>query len=81
MENESFRIDDIYVPIKRRKELDQKKVDEIVENMLEEHQVNPIWVRRDGKRLVLVQGLHRLEAARALGETTIMCLLVQARKH
>ncbi len=31
----------------------------------------PIQVRHDGKRHILVEGLHRLEAAKWLGETTI----------
>jgi hypothetical protein len=30
---------------------------------------------------VLVEGLHRLEACKALGETTIAGYLVQAAKH
>ena len=30
---------------------------------------------------VLVEGLHRLEAAKALGEETIVAFLVDARKH
>jgi hypothetical protein len=30
---------------------------------------------------VLVEGLHRLEACKALGETTISGYLVQAAKH
>jgi hypothetical protein len=38
-------------------------------------------VRADGARFVLIEGLHRLEAARALGETTIFGFLVDARKH
>jgi hypothetical protein len=29
---------------------------------------------------VLVEGLHHLEAAKALGEKTIVCFLVEARK-
>ena len=37
-------------------------------------------VRRDGERFVLVEGLHRLEACKALGETKILALLVQARR-
>jgi ParB-like chromosome segregation protein Spo0J len=41
----------------------------------------PILVRADGDRFVLVEGLHRLEACRALGEATIFGYLVQARKH
>ncbi|WP_456686388.1 chromosome partitioning protein ParB, partial [Bradyrhizobium sp. P5_C11_2] len=38
----------------------------------------PISVRLDGDRLVLVEGLHRLEACKALGETTIIGVLVPA---
>ena len=35
---------------------------------------------RDGaERFVLVEGLHRLEALKALGETTVTGFLVQAR--
>ena len=41
----------------------------------------PILVRADGARFVLVEGLHRLEAAKALGEETIAAFLVDARKH
>jgi sulfiredoxin len=37
-------------------------------------------VRPDKNRYVLVSGLHRMEACRALGETTIVANLVQARK-
>jgi len=38
-------------------------------------------VRQDGDRFVLVEGLHRLEACKALGEETILGFLVDARKH
>jgi hypothetical protein len=38
-------------------------------------------VRQDGNRFVLVEGLHRLEACRALGEAKIVGYLVDARKH
>ena len=38
-------------------------------------------VRVDGARFVLVEGLHRLEAAKALGEKTIIGFRVDARKH
>ena len=44
------------------------------------HRRGPM-VRRDGERFVLVEGLHRLEACKALGEETIIGYLVQARKH
>jgi sulfiredoxin len=56
-------------------------VDEIAASMLDEGQRTPILVRADGARFVLVEGLHRLEAAKALGEKTIVGFLVSARKH
>jgi sulfiredoxin len=49
--------------------------------MLDKGQQAPILVRADGARFVLVEGLHRLEAAKALGEKTIFCFLVNARRH
>ena len=49
--------------------------------MLTEGQQTPILVREDGARFVLVEGLHRLEAAKALGEATIVGYRVDARKH
>ncbi len=81
MENKTFRIDEIYVPVKRRKTLNMKVVDEIAESMLEKGQSTPILVRRDGGRFVLVEGLHRLEACKALGEETVVGMIVQARLH
>jgi sulfiredoxin len=80
MEDQTFRIDDIYVPVKRRQTLDPATVEAIAESMLEEGQKMPILVRRDGDRLVLVEGLQRLEACRSLGEETIIGMLVQARR-
>ena len=78
---ESFAIADIYVPTKRRTTLRPDVVQKIATSMLEVGQETPILVRRDGQRFVLVEGLHRLEACKALGETTIIGYLVQARKH
>jgi ParB-like chromosome segregation protein Spo0J len=49
--------------------------------MMEKGQQAPILVRPDGHRFVLVEGLHRLEACKALGETTVPAYLVQARQH
>ena len=81
MEDEVFRIDDIYVPVKRHRTLKPATVDEIAASMLEDGQRTPILVRRDGDRLILVEGLHRLEACKALGEDTIVGVVVQARLH
>jgi sulfiredoxin len=58
-----------------------EKVRQIGESMLQNGQDTPIMVREDGDRLILVEGLHRLEACRSLGEQTILGYLVQARKH
>jgi ParB-like chromosome segregation protein Spo0J len=77
----AIAIDEIYVPVKRRHTLNPKTVEEIAESILAEGLRTPIWVRNDGKRYVLVEGLHRLEACKALGEQTIDSVLVQARKH
>ena len=81
LEERTFKTADIYVPAKRRRTLDPKTVEEIAESMLEEGQRTPILVREDGARYVLVEGFHRLEACKALGEETIVGVIVQARPH
>ena len=81
MKLETFAVADIYVPVKCRATLVQKRVDEIAASMLDVGQQTPILVRPDGARFVLVEGLHRLEAGKALGEKTILCFFVDARKH
>ncbi|HZE46097.1 MAG TPA: ParB N-terminal domain-containing protein [Xanthobacteraceae bacterium] len=81
MKREKFAIADIYVPIKRRATLKPETVQELAQSILETGQQSPILVRRDGDRFVLVEGLHRLEACKALGEQTIVGYLVQAAKH
>jgi ParB-like chromosome segregation protein Spo0J len=81
MKREILPIARIYVPAKRRGTLDPKKVQEIAESILQVGQQIPILVRRDGERFVLVEGLHRLEACKHLGEETIIGYLVQARQH
>ena len=75
---ESFPIEKIFVPTKQKKALRPETVAEIAESMLDIGQQAPISIRRDGDRLVLVEGLHRLEACKALGETTILGVLVSA---
>jgi sulfiredoxin len=81
MKRETFAIASIYVPAKRRATLDPGKAQEIAESILEKGQQVPILVRKDGERYVLVEGLHRLEACKQLGEDTIFGYLVQARRH
>jgi len=80
MDDLIFRIEDIVVPVKRWKTLDRGVVEEIAASMLEEGQRTPILVRPDGERYVLVEGLHRLEACKALGEATIVGVIVQPRR-
>ena len=81
MRRETIPIADVYVPIKRRATLEQKRVDELAASILDKGLLAPILVRADGGRFVLVEGLHRLEAAKALGEETIAAFLVDARRH
>jgi len=76
-----IRIDQIYIPTALRQPLDAKKLEEIAISIADIGQQTPILVRPDKERYVLVSGLHRLEACRALGETTIIANVVQARKH
>ena len=61
--------------------LDPKKAQEIAESILQVGLQSPILVRQDGERFVLVEGLHRLEACKRLGEETIVGYVVQARQH
>lgn len=77
----AFPIERIRVPVKRAKTLEPEKVTALAERILEEGQLTPIRVRADGENFVLVEGLHRLEALRALGEATVEGYLVHARLH
>ena len=79
LKRESLPIAKIYVPAKRRATLKPEVVREIAESMLEIGQQTPILVRCDGDHFVLVEGLHRLEACKALGEETIAGYLVSAQ--
>jgi sulfiredoxin len=76
-----FPIDMVYVPVKRAKTLDADKVLSLAEDILINGQTTPIRLRQDGERYVLIEGLHRLEALRALGEATVEGYLVRARLH
>jgi len=81
LEKKSFPIDAVHVPVKRRKTLDPSKVEGLAGDMLENGQLTPIRLRADGDRYVLIEGYHRLEALRALGEETVEGYLVGARLH
>ncbi len=79
LKKKAFPIEKIYVPTKRAKTLDADKVLALANDVLENGQRTPIRLRVDGERFVLVEGLHRLEAVRALGVDTIEGILVRAR--
>ncbi len=81
MKARRFPVASIYVPTKRRTTLDPDRVQILAHSILAAGQEAPILVRQDGERLVLVEGLHRLEACRSLGEETILAYLVEARRH
>ena len=81
MDTQILPIDNIYVPVKRRATVNEETVKTLALEILEEGQKVPIQVRKDGNRFVLIEGLHRLEACRSLGENTIMAFIVRARLH
>lgn len=78
---EKFSIADVRVPAKRKKSLDPVKVQEIAEDMLENGQTTPIRLRSGKVGYVLIEGFHRLEALRALGEDFVEGYLVRAQLH
>jgi len=74
------KIDEIYVPADRRKEIDAETISKLTDDMLSGEALKPIKVR-DGKgRYVLIEGVNRLEASKAVGELTVGAYIVQARK-
>ena len=77
---EKVPINEIYVPVGRRKTLDPAKAEALAEDILENGHKVPIQVRQGKGRFVLVEGLHRLEACISLGEDKISSYLVQAQK-
>jgi ParB family chromosome partitioning protein len=79
MEPVALSVENIYVPVKLRKTLDAANVEKIAESIMENGLENPIHVRRDKERYVLVAGLHRFEAMKALGEAEIEVFIVGAR--
>lgn len=76
-----MNIDEIYVPAERRKEIDAEKIEQVAQELMAEADDQPIQVRRGKGRFVLVSGVNRLEASKALGEKTIRAYIVGARLH
>ena len=81
MKDVEIPIEEIYVPTKRRTEIKPEVVEALAESIMEEGLKVPISVRQGKERYVLVSGLQRLEACRALGEETITAIVVAARQH
>ena len=81
MKKEQIPIAKVRVPVKRMKTLEPDKIATLAEDILENGQTTPVRLRADGQGFVLIEGLHRLEAMKALGEVEIEAYLVQARLH
>ena len=77
----SIPIDDVYVPAGKKKTLEEDKVMPLAEDILENGQKSPIYVRKGQGRYVLQEGLHRLEALKLLGSVHVDAYIVQAKKH
>ena len=71
-----LNIEKIYVPVKLRKEIIPQRVNAVAEEILEGAEERPIQVRRGKDRYVLLKGIHRLEARKALGEQSIQAFIV-----
>ncbi len=74
-------LEKIYVPAAKKATLEEEKIEPLAEDIIENGQLRPIYVRVGKDRYVLQEGLHRLEAIRLLGEPTIEAQVVQAKKH
>ena len=75
------KIEEIYVPTELRKQLDLQQIEAVAEEIMAEAEEKPIRVRRGKGRYVLIKGVHRLEARKALGEETIQAYIGRARPH
>ncbi len=81
MDDINIKIDQIYIPARRRGDVNPEAVSAIAESIMEIGLQVPISVRRGDERYVLVSGLQRLEACKALGEDTITAIIVSAPQH
>lgn len=71
---------EIYYTTAKRKTLDEAKVMELAEDILENGLQKPIYVRKGDGRYVLQEGMHRVEALKLLGNKFVEAYIVQARK-
>ena len=77
----AINIKEIYVPISLRKELDNTKIELVAEKIMNDADELPVKVRQGKGRYVLIKGIHRLEARKALGDETIEAFIVAAPQH
>jgi ParB-like chromosome segregation protein Spo0J len=75
-----LKVEDIYMPAARKKELDPEKIEAITQALLAGEELKPIKVREGNGRYVLQKGSNRLEASKKVGETEIGAYIVQAPK-
>ncbi|TNE38226.1 MAG: chromosome partitioning protein ParB [Alphaproteobacteria bacterium] len=80
MKTVKIEIAKVYVPVKTQKSLSPHRVEALANDILENGQKSPIQVRLGKDRYVLIEGHHRLEAMKALGEELIDVVIVQARR-
>jgi hypothetical protein len=80
MKRAALAIADIYVPVKRRATLEQKRVDDITASILDKGLQTPILVRADGARFVLVGGPTPFGGCQG-ARREVVGFLVEARKH
>jgi ParB family chromosome partitioning protein len=66
------KIDEIIIPKNRARELSPEKVNELKESIQETGLLQPIIINNQN---VLIAGLHRLEACKALGWSEIDCVI------
>ena len=71
---------EIYVPSAKKKTLDEDKVTDLAEDILENGMQKPIYIRKGKGRYVLQEGLHRMEAMMLLGENLIEAHIVAAQR-
>ena len=77
----AIKIEGIYVPAGLRSQLNPQRVESVAEEIMGETEEQPIQVRLGKDRYVLIKGVHRLEARRALGDETIQAFIVAAPQH
>ncbi|WP_226627676.1 ParB N-terminal domain-containing protein [Alloyangia pacifica] len=81
LEKHTVAISDNRVSLKQKMTLCEDKVRKLAESILEDGHTTPIQLQPDGYGYVVIEGLHRLEALRVLGEESVLAHFVRARLH